>query len=168
MAQVTFKQNMTVQLSGEMPKLNEQAPDCVLVKNDLTEFRLSELKGSKIILNIFPSIDTGVCASSVRKFNQEASKLDGTKVVCISKDLPFAQTRFCGAEGIKDVITVSAFNSKSFEDSYGLLMLDGVLKGLLARAIVVIDEDFKIVYTELVPEITQEPDYESAIAAVKK
>ena len=120
-----------------------------------------------MVINIFPSIDTGVCAASVRRFNQEASSLDNTVVLCLSKDLPFAQARFCGAEGLDKVITVSAFRCDCFEKGYGLLMTDGPLKGLLARAVVVVDENGKIIYEELVPEITQEPNYEAVIAALK-
>ena len=125
-------------------------------------------RGKQVILNIFPSLDTGVCAASVRKFNKLAAELPGTVVLAVSKDLPFAHARFCTVEGIENVVPVSDFRKTSFDESYGVLMTDGPLKGLLARSVVVIDGDGKVVYTELVPEITQEPDYDKALAAVKR
>ncbi len=142
------------------------APDFVLVKSDLSEVTLSGLKGKHVVLNIFPSIDTGVCAASVRRFNKEASALNNTTVLCISADLPFAAGRFCGAEGLENVITLSTFRDSSFADQYGVLMTDGPLRGLLARAVVVVNPEGKVVYTELVPEIAQEPDYNSAINSI--
>jgi len=143
-----------------------EAPDFVLVKSDLSEVTLSGLKGKHVVLNIFPSIDTGVCAASVRRFNKEASALNNTTVLCISADLPFAAGRFCGAEGLENVITLSTFRDSSFADQYGVLMTDGPLRGLLARAVVVVNPEGKVVYTELVPEIAQEPDYNSAINSI--
>ena len=157
MATTNFKGN-PVKLSGEMPAIGSKAPDFTLVKGDLSETKLGDFAGKKLIINIFPSIDTGVCAASVRNFNKVASE-KGVTVLCVSKDLPFAQSRFCGAEGLNNVITASDYRS-SFATDYGLLMNDGPLKGLIARAVVVVDENGTVTYTELVPEITQEPNYE--------
>ncbi len=167
MATVTLNGQLVINSNGEMPQVGSMAPDFCFVKNDLSEMWLKELKGKRVVLNIFPSLDTGVCAASVRRFNQEAANLQNTVVLCVSKDLPFAQSRFCGAEGIDKVETVSTFRCDCFEKGYGLLMADGPLKGLLMRSIVVIDEEGKVVHTELVPEVTQEPDYEAALAALK-
>lgn len=139
-----------------------------MVKTDLSSVSLKELNGKNVILNIFPSLDTGVCATSVRKFNKLAAGLSDTVVLAISKDLPFAHARFCTTEGIENVIPLSDFRFSDFDENYGVLMADGPLKGLLARSVVVIGKDGKIAYTELVPEITQEPDYDKAIEAVKK
>ena len=133
----------------------------------MTELYCHDLKGRRIVLNIFPSLDTSVCATSVRKFNELAASLDNTTVVAVSKDLPFAQSRFCTTEGIKNLIAASAFRSPEFSKDYGVEMVDGPLAGLLARAVVVIDENGKVIHAELVPEITQEPDYEAAIKALK-
>lgn len=166
MATITFK-GTTVNTSGQLPSKGATAPDFALVKTDLSEVSLKDLKGKKIVLNIFPSIDTGVCASSVRKFNKEASSLANTVILAISADLPFAAGRFCSVEGIENVYPASVFRNADFAKNYGILMLDGPLKGLLARSVVVIDEEGKVVYTELVPEVTQEPNYEAAIAAAK-
>lgn len=157
MATTNFK-GSPVQTNGELPKVGTKAPDFKLVKGDLTEVTLADFAGKKLILNIFPSIDTGVCASSVRNFNKIASE-SGIPVLCVSKDLPFAASRFCGAEGLNDVITASDFRYNTFATDYGVLMTDGVLKGLCARAVVVLDENGVVTYTELVPEITQEPKY---------
>lgn len=151
-----------------MPQVGVTAPDFTAVKASLAEAKLGEYRGKKVVLNIFPSIDTGVCAASVRRFNKVASEMADTVVLCISKDLPFAQARFCGAEGLENVETLSAFRGDSFEKGYGLLMTDGPLQGLLARAVVVIDKDGKVVYTELVDDITHEPDYDRAIAALQQ
>lgn len=151
-----------------MPQVGVTAPDFTAVKASLAEAKLEEYGGKKVVLNIFPSIDTGVCAASVRRFNKVASEMADTAVLCISKDLPFAQARFCGAEGLENVETLSAFRGDSFEKGYGLLMTDGPLQGLLARAVVVIDKDGKVVYTELVDDITHEPDYDRAIAALQQ
>ena len=165
MTQVTFKGN-PVSLSGNLPEVGTQAPDFVLVKGDLSEAKLSDFKGKNVVLNIFPSIDTGVCASSVRRFNKEAASVDNTVVLGISADLPFASGRFCAAEGIDNVITLSTFRNSKFAQDYGLLMTDGPLKGLLARAVIVLDSQGKVIYKELVPEIAQEPDYNSAINSI--
>jgi thiol peroxidase len=165
MATVTLKGN-TIHTSGDLPGVGSKAPTFKLTKADLSDLSLEELSGKKIILNIFPSIDTAVCATSVRKFNEKASSLSNTSVLCISRDLPFAQARFCGAEGLKNVITLSEMKDKNFGDSYGLTIKDGPLTGLLARSVVVLDENGSIIYTELVPEITQEPNYEKALSAI--
>lgn len=166
MAKVTLKGN-EVHTSGTLPVVGAEAPDFKGVKSDLTKLSLSDLKGKKIVINIFPSLDTAVCATSVRKFNKEAASLPNTMVLAVSKDLPFAQGRFCTTEGIDKVIPLSMFRCSCFEDKYGMLLIDGPLKGLLARGVVVVDEAGKVVYTELVSEITTEPNYEAAIAALK-
>ncbi|MDX5326004.1 MAG: thiol peroxidase [Bacteroidota bacterium] len=155
-----------VHTAGELPKVGSQAPDFRLTDTELNDFQLSDLKGSKVILNIFPSIGTGVCSASVRRFNQEASDMENTKVVCVSKDLPFAHKQFCGAEGITNVISASQYKDHSFSEAYNVDLLDGKFEGLMSRAIVVLDENGKVVYTEQVPEIGQEPNYEKAKAAV--
>ncbi len=166
MAKITFHDN-PINTVGDLPAVGAVASDFTLVKGDLSELSLSELKGKNVILNIFPSIDTGVCAASVRKFNKEASSLNNTSVLCISADLPFASGRFCGAEGLKDVVTLSVFrDNNAFANAYGVLLTDGPLRGLLARAVVVVNSEGKVVYTELVPEIAQEPDYNSAINSI--
>lgn len=166
MAKITFKDN-PVNTVGELPAVGAVAPNFMLVKADLSELSLSDLKGKNVILNIFPSIDTGVCATSVRKFNKEASALNNTTVLCISADLPFASGRFCGAEGLEEVVTLSTFrDNNAFANAYGVLMADGPLKGLLARSVVVVNSEGKVVYNELVPEIAQEPDYNSAINSI--
>jgi len=157
--QVNFKGN-PVNIFSELPKIGSDAPDFKLVTAKLEEISLSSFKGKRIVLNIFPSIDTGVCAVSVRKFNAWASEQENTVVLCVSKDLPFAAGRFCGAEGLENVITASDFRYDTFGVDYGVLMLDGVLQGLFTRSVIAIDENGKVVYTELVPEITQEPNYE--------
>lgn len=166
MSQITFK-GQIVNTNGHLPEVGTQAPDFTLVKNDLSEITLKELKGKKAILNIFPSLDTGVCAASVRRFNKEASGLGDVVILAVSADLPFAAGRFCTTEGIENVIPASVFRSPEFAKNYGVLMSDGPLKGLLARSVVAIDGDGKILYTELVAETTEEPDYEKAMAAVK-
>ena len=166
MATTNFK-GQSVKLIGKSLRVGKVAPDFELVKSDLSSFSLKDLKGKNIVLNIFPSMDTGVCATSVRKFNKMAAGLKDTVVLAISKDLPFAQGRFCTTEGIENVIPLSDFRFSDFDESYGVRMADGPLAGLLARAVVVIGKDGKVAYTELVPEITQEPDYEKALAAVK-
>jgi len=166
MATVTLKGN-PINTSGDLPSIGSQAPDFVLTKTDLSDVSLNDYSGKKIILNIFPSVDTDVCATSVRRFNVEASKLDNTAVLCISADLPFAHSRFCGAEGIENVDSVSELRNKDFGTAYGTRIIDGPLAGLNARAIVVLDETGKVTYTQLVPEIVEEPDYEKAIEALK-
>ena len=164
MATTAFKGNPVTTI-GELPAAGTQAPDFDLVGSDLSEVSSNELRGRRVILNIFPSIDTGVCAQSVRTFNEKAAALDGTTVVCVSADLPFAAKRFCAAEGIENVTTGSTFRS-SFGANYGVTMNDGPLAGLLARSVVVIDADGRVVHTELVDDITHEPDYDAAIAAL--
>ncbi|NDV79064.1 thiol peroxidase [Dysgonomonas sp. 511] len=166
MATITFK-GSNVNTSGELPAKGSQAPDFSLVKTDLAELALKDLKGKKVILNIFPSLDTGTCAASVRRFNKEAAALGDTVVLAVSADLPFAAGRFCTTEGIENVHPASVFRSPEFAKNYGVLMTDGPLKGLLARSVVVIDANGKVVYTQLVGEVTEEPDYEGALKAVK-
>ncbi len=166
MAQITFKGN-TVNTVGNLPKVGEKAKDFSLVKTDLSRVSLSDFAGSKLVLNIFPSLDTGTCAASVRRFNKEAANLKNTKVLCISRDLPFAQARFCGAEGIENVVTLSDFASGEFGKNYGLEMADGPLSNLHSRVVIVLDESGKVVYTQQVPEIVDEPNYEEALKAVK-
>lgn len=161
MATVTLQGN-AFNTVGELPKVGTQAPDFTLVETDLSETTLADYAGSKLILNVFPSVDTGVCATSVRTFNQKASDLSNTKVLCVSADLPFAAARFCGAEGIKNVATGSSFRG-SFGKDYGVNFSDGPLAGLLSRSIVVIDEKGTVIHTEQVAETTQEPDYAAAI-----
>jgi thiol peroxidase len=165
MAKITLKGN-PVNTSGNLPSKGSKAPEFTLVKSDLGNQSLSELKGKKLILNIFPSLDTSVCATSVRKFNQMAAGKMNMVVLAISKDLPFAHKRFCTTEGIKNVEPLSGFRDSSFGKLYGVDIIDGPMTGLYARSVVVIDETGKIVYTQLVPEITQEPDYDSALAAI--
>lgn len=165
MSTTSFK-GQPVQIAGEFIKVGVAAPDFELVKTDLSSCSLKDFKGKNIVLNIFPSLDTAVCATSVRKFNKLAACLPDTVVLAVSKDLPFAHARFCTTEGIENVIPVSDFRVSGFDKSYGVLMEDGPLKGLLARAVVVIGKDGKVAYTELVSEITEEPNYDKAIAAV--
>lgn len=165
---MTKFQGNPVQIAGEFVRVGDMAPAFELVKTDLSTLALQDLKGKTVILNIFPSLDTGVCAASVRKFNKAAAGLADTVVLAISKDLPFAHARFCTVEGIENVVPLSDFRASDFDQKYGVLMADGPLKGLLARAVVVIDREGKIIYTELVPEITQEPDYEKALEAAKR
>ena len=163
-----FKGN-TVHLDGQFIAAGAAAPDFALVKGDLSTFTLADCRGKHVVMNIFPSIDTGVCATSVRKFNQLAASLPDTVVLCISRDLPFAQSRFCAAEGIAGVTTLSDFRRTStFGTDYGVQMADGPLAGLLARAVVVIAPNGKVAYSQLVPEITTEPDYEATINAIKE
>lgn len=159
MATVTFK-GSPVNTNGNLPAVGEQAPDFKLVGAGLNEISLADYKGKRVILNIFPSVDTGVCAASVRNFNKVAASNDNVVVICVSKDLPFAASRFCGAEGLDKVITASDFRYNSFADNYGVLLTDGPLAGLLARSVVAIDENGKVVYNQLVSEITEEPSYE--------
>lgn len=165
MAKITLKGN-PVNTAGNLPAKGSQAPDFNLVKSDLGSLSLSELKGKKVILNIFPSLDTSVCATSVRKFNQLAAGKSNVKVLAISKDLPFAHGRFCSTEGIENVITLSGFRDSSFGKAYGLDITDGPLAGLYSRCIVVVDENGKVLYNQQVPEITQEPDYDAALASL--
>jgi len=166
MAKITFKGN-AAHTAGTLPAVGSAAPDFKLTKSDLSDASLKDYRGKKVVLNIFPSLDTPVCAASVRRFNAEASKLDNTVVLCISRDLPFAQSRFCAAEGLNNVITASEYRNASFSDAYGVRMQDGPLSGLFSRAVVVISENGKVKYTEQVPEIVHEPDYAAALAALK-
>jgi len=165
MAKITFKGD-PVQTSGEIPTVGSKAPNFTLVKGDLSNATLADYKGSKVILNIFPSIDTGICAMSVKAFNEKAAGLENTKVLCISRDLPFAQGRFCGAEGIENVTNLSDYATGAFSKDYGLLMEDGPLHDLSARVVIILDEEGTVTYTELVPDIVQEPNYDAALAAL--
>jgi thiol peroxidase len=165
MAKITLKGN-PVNTIGNLPSKGSKAPDFTLVKSDLSNLSLSELKGKKVVLSISPSLDTSVCATSVRKFNQTAAERKNTVVLAITKDLPFAMGRFCTTEGITNVVPLSGFRDSSFGKSYGIEVIDGGFKGLYARSIVVIDENGSVVHTELVPEIAQEIDYDSALAAL--
>lgn len=153
---------------GRMPRVGEKAPNFNFVTPDLKEIHDSDFHGKRVVLNVFPSLDTPVCAASVRRFNQEASTLDNTVVLCVSMDLPFAAGRFCTAEGLKDVIPASAFRSPMFAENYGLQLVDGPLAGLLARAVIIIDTDRKVMYRELVQEITDEPKYSEAIEVLRR
>lgn len=166
MAKVTLKGN-EFNTIGELPEVGSKAPEFSLVKTDLSEIKNSDLQGKRVILNIFPSLDTAVCATSVRKFNAEAANLDNTTVVCVSKDLPFAHSRFCSTEGITNVVPASEFRGNVFGKNYGVMLTDGPLQGLMARAVVVLDENGTVLYNQLVPEITEEPDYQSALDVLK-
>ncbi|HEY0297855.1 MAG TPA: thiol peroxidase [Arachidicoccus sp.] len=159
-------QGKEIHTVGHLPEVGTEAKNFTLTANDLSDKTLSEFKGKNVILNIFPSVNTSVCSKSVREFNEDAAGLSNTVVLCISKDLPFAQAQFCGAEGIKNVVMLSDFRT-NFGHEYGVQIADGVLKGLLSRAVVVINSEGKIVYEEQVPEISHEPNYEAALAAVK-
>ena len=165
MAQILL-QNHPINTIGELPAPGTAAPDFILTGKGLSDHNLRDFQGRKIILNIFPSIDTGVCAASVRRFNQDATKLENTAVLCISRDLPFAMARFCGAEGIENVETLSEMRNRDFGNSYGLEIIDGPMAGLLARAVIVVDEMGKVIYTELVDDIVHEPNYEAALKAL--
>ena len=163
----TFK-GTPIRLEGHFPQAGETAPDFLLTKNDLSDFSLKDGNGEHLILNIFPSLDTGVCATTVRRFNQMAASLPGAMVLCISKDLPFAQNRFCVSEGIDHTLLLSDFRYTSrFGKDYGVLITSGPMRGLLARAVVIIDPKGKVIYSELVSEVTREPNYEAALRAVK-
>lgn len=165
MAKITFK-GTTVNTQGDLPAVGSSAPDFKLTASDLSEKSLSDFKGKKVVLNIFPSVDTGTCAASVRTFNEKASGLENTVVLCISRDLPFAQGRFCAAENLENVITLSEYKDSNFSDAYQLKFADGPLAGLLSRSVVVIDEEGKVTYTEQVAETTEEPNYDKALAAL--
>lgn len=165
MSQITLKGN-TVNTIGNLPEVGSQAKDFKLVATDLSVKSLADFKGSKLVLNIFPSIDTGTCATSVRKFNEKAASLENTKVLCISRDLPFAQNRFCGAEGLENVVNLSDFKDASFGNEYGLTIVDGPLTGLHSRVVIILDENGTVKYTEQVSEIVDEPNYESALAVL--
>lgn len=165
MATITLKGNI-IHTNGELPSVGSQAPDFNLTKTDLSSTTLADYQGSKVVLNIFPSIDTGTCAASVRQFNKEAAELNNTNVLCISRDLPFAQARFCGAEGIENVINLSDYSTGKFGKDYGLEIADGPLQHLHSRAVVVLNESGRVIYTEQVPEIVDEPNYKAALEAL--
>ena len=166
MAKITLKGN-PINTSGVLPAVGSQAPDFVLTKTDLSDISLEDLQGKRVILNIFPSIDTDVCAASVRHFNADANTLENTVVLCVSLDLPFAHKRFCGAEGLDNIESVSELRSRDFGEQYGVRIIDGPLAGLLSRSVVVLDENGNVTYTQQVPEIVQEPDYEAVLNAVR-
>ena len=154
-----------IEVGGHFPQAGEMVENFTLVGNDLADVSLNDFAGKRKVLNIFPSVDTGVCAQSVRTFNQRASSLDNAVVLCISADLPFAQARFCGAEGLDNVVNLSTFRS-SFATDYGVALTDSPLRGLTARAVVVLDENDKVLHSELVAEIANEPDYDAALAVL--
>lgn len=165
MATVTLKGN-EIQTRGELPAVGSKAPNFSLTAGDLSVKTLEDFSGSKVVLNIFPSVDTGTCAASVRQFNKEASALENTKILCISRDLPFAQGRFCGAEGLENVINLSDYKNGNFGKDYGLIFINGPLDALLSRCVIVLDENGIIQYTEQVPETVDEPNYKAAIDAL--
>jgi thiol peroxidase len=166
MATTRFKGN-PVQTCGSIPAVGNKAPEAALTGGDLADVKISGFAGSNIVLNIFPSVDTSVCATSVRRFNEAAASLSNAKVLCISRDLPFAQKRFCGAEGIANVTMLSEMRGDSFGQAYGVRLVDGPLAGLFARAVVVIDANGKVAHSQLVGEITEEPDYDAALSCLK-
>lgn len=167
MAQITFKGN-PVRTSGDLPAKGSQAPEFRLVDTDLKDVTLGTFAGKRKILNIVPSLDTGVCQMSARKFNEKAAGKSNTVVLVISADLPFAQKRFCAAEGLTGVIPLSMMRGRNFAGDYGVMMADGPLEGIAARAVVVLDENNRVLHTQLVPEIGQEPDYDAALAALER
>ncbi len=162
MAKITIQGNL-IHTNGELPSPGHAAPDFVLTGRDLADIHLKDFRGRKVILSIFPSLDTSVCAASVRRFNKEAASLENTVVLAVSRDLPFAHERFCSSEGIENVVNLSEMRDYVFGDRYGLRMTEGPLKGLLARAVIVIDEEGTVKYSQLVPEISTEPDYEDVL-----
>lgn len=166
MAKITLKGN-PFKTSGNLPEVGSKAKKFKLVAADLSTKKLKDFKGTKLVLNIFPSLDTGTCAASVRHFNKVAGELENTKVLCISRDLPFAQARFCGAEGLDNVITLSDYKRGKFGKKYGLEIVDGPLAKLHSRAVVVLDEEGKVVYTQQVPEIVDEPNYDDVMKVLK-
>ena len=165
MANITLGGN-PINTSGSLPQVGTQAPNFELIANDLSISTLDSYAGNKLILNIFPSIDTGTCAASVRKFNEKANVLNNTKVLCISRDLPFAQKRFCGAEGLENVVNLSDFKAGTFGKKYGLEIVDGPLAGLHSRAVIVLNETGQVLYAEQVAEIADEPNYDAALAVL--
>lgn len=167
MSQTVHFQGNPVSVDGQLPTPGQVAKPFTLVAKDLSDVSLSHYAGKRKVLNIFPSIDTGVCATSVRKFNQLAGDVDNTVVLCISADLPFAQSRFCGSDGLSNVVTLSTLRGGEFKKDYGVAITDGPLTGLTARAVVVLDENDTVIYSQLVNEITTEPDYDAALAALK-
>jgi len=166
MAAINLGPNL-VHTSGDMPKTGEKAPEFNLTGTDLGEVTLADFRGKKLILNVFPSIDTQVCAASVREFSKAATALENTQVLHISRDLPFAHKRFCAVEGLQNVMSLAEYKDHNFGKTYGLDMVDGKLAGLLSRAVLVLDETGKVVYTQQVPDIGEEPDYEAALAALQ-
>lgn len=167
MSQLVHFQGNPVAVAGQIPQTGSKAAAFSLVAKDLSDVELSHFDGKRKVLNIFPSIDTGVCAASVRKFNQLATELNNTVVLCISADLPFAQSRFCGAEGLSNVVTLSTLRNPEFKLDYGVGIAEGALKGLTARAIIVINEKDEVIFSQLVSEITNEPDYAAALETIK-
>jgi thioredoxin-dependent peroxiredoxin len=165
MARITL-QGASINTCGDLPAAGDPAPDFLLTKTDLSDFSLAQYRGKKVVLNIFPSIDTPVCSLSVERFNHEMGKRENAVVLCASRDLPFAHARFCAAKGIEHVVSASEMRDVRFGESYGVRIIDGPMEGLLARAVVVIDEDGKVLYSQLVGEIADEPDYDAALAAV--
>ncbi|MFT7435889.1 MAG: thiol peroxidase [Psychromonas sp.] len=165
MAQITLHGN-PINTNGELPQIGEQAKNFELIAQDMSRVNLDKYKGSRVVLNIFPSIDTGICALSVKHFNQAAAKLENTKILCVSRDTPMAQGRFCGAEGTDQVETLSDLATGDFGKDYGIQIVDGPLKSFTGRAVIVLDENHKVTYTELVPEIAQEPNYEAALSSL--
>jgi len=165
MAKITLK-GKPFETVGELPRVGQQAPEFELVNSDLATVKLSDFRGKKVVLSLFPSVDTPVCATGVRSFNQEAASVENSVVLCISCDLPFAHKRFCAAEEIENVVTLSAFRNPEFGRSYGITIKDGPLAGLFSRAVVVVGEDGNILHTEQVVEIADEPDYKKAIEAL--
>ncbi len=165
MAQIAFK-GSPVHTSGTLPQTSSAAPDFVLTTGDLSDVSLKDYAGKRKILNIVPSLDTGVCAASAVRFNKEIDKIDNAVVLTVSEDLPFAQSRFCESNGVDKVVTLSQLRNKDFGKAYGVEMVDGPLAGLLSRAVVVIDENDNVIYTQQVPEITQEPDYDEVLKAL--
>lgn len=166
MAEITLQGNKFHTI-GDIPTVGEKFGDFKLTKTDLSDVGLEGFSGKKIVMNIFPSLDTPVCATSVRKFNEEAGNLENTVVLCISKDLPFAHARFCTTEGLENVVSLSEMKDNYFGEKSGLKIIDGPLASLLARAVIVLDENWNVIHSELVPEIAQEPDYEKAVASLK-
>ncbi len=166
MSKVTLK-GSPVNTIGDLPVAGAKAPEFSLVGTNLADVKNTDFVGKRVVLNIFPSLDTATCAASVRRFNVEASKLEDAVVVCVSKDLPFAHGRFCTAEGIANVVSASEFRSNAFGKSFGVMITDGPLQGLMARAVVVLDKDGTVLHSQLVPEITEEPDYQSALDSLK-
>ena len=167
MAQLKFNGNI-INTCGDLPKVGEKAPDFILTKKDLTDFYLKDVEGKKVVINIFPSIDTPICSMSVRRFNQEISNYPNAVVICASLDLPFAHARFCETEGIENVISASELRNRDFGDNYGLRMTTGPLKGLLARAVVVLDENGYVIYSKIVDDLKNEPKYDEVINLLEK
>ncbi len=166
MAKITLQGN-EIHTVGDLPSVGDVASDFELVGSDLSPVSLSDFKGKKLVLNVFPSLDTDVCAASVRRFNSELNGLENTEVLCVSADLPFAHSRFCVSEGLENVKNASTFRNPEFGKAYGLTIVDGALAGLMARAVIVLDENSKVIYTELVDEIAQDPDFEAALEVLR-